>query len=102
MCITSLWGGFPNSIARQPRGCQYRTNTERYVFGKLSATCFQRRPFWHRQYSSCGDIELGKLAQGGVIYTAVVYGKLYKAISSAATRAQEGRIEISCEAGRSP
>ena len=25
VCITHLWGGFPSSIARQPRGCQYRT-----------------------------------------------------------------------------
>ena len=25
ICITSPWGGFPSSIARQPTGCQYRT-----------------------------------------------------------------------------
>ena len=48
-------------------------NTERHVSGKLSARCFQRRPFWHRHYSNCGDFDHGKSAQEGVIYT-VVYG----------------------------
>ena len=42
-------------------------NTERYVFGKLSARCFKRRPFWHRHCSNCGDVERGKSAQRGVI-----------------------------------
>ena len=37
------WGGFPRSIARQPRECQ---NTERYVFGKLSARCFPTPNFF--------------------------------------------------------
>ena len=37
------------------------TNTARYVFGKLSARCFEeRRPFWHRRYSSCRDTENGR------------------------------------------
>ena len=51
-------------------------NTERYVFGKLSARCFKRRPFGHRHYSNysnykycCGDIDHGRSVQaGGVIY----------------------------------
>ena len=34
-------------------------NTERYVFGKLSARRFQRRACWHRPYSSCGHIDHG-------------------------------------------
>ena len=50
-CTTRPWGGFPSSISRQPRECQYRpmrlrkaldnresANTDRYVFGKLSTT----------------------------------------------------------------
>lgn len=48
-------GGFPRPIAPHPRGCQCRR-------------------FWHRHYySKCGDIEHGKMPQGGVVYT-VVYG----------------------------
>ena len=49
-------------------------DTERYVFGKLSACYVQIRPFWHRHSSNYGDIGHGKSAQGGVLYT-VVYGK---------------------------
>ena len=41
-------------------------------FGKLSTTCLQRRQFRHRHYSSCGDIEHGKVVHGGV-YIPVVY-----------------------------
>ena len=52
---------------------QEGANTKRYVFGKLSARCFQRRSFWHRHYSNCGDIEHGKSAQGGAIYTVPSY-----------------------------
>ena len=38
---THPWSGFPSTIARQPRGCQYRTTrlpipNDIYVFGKLS------------------------------------------------------------------
>ena len=44
---------------------QEGANTERYVFGKLSARCFQRRPFRDRHYFNCGDIEHGRSAQGG-------------------------------------
>ena len=47
-------------------------NTERYVFGKLSARCFQLRPFC--RYFKCGDIDHRKSAQGPVIYT-VVHGE---------------------------
>lgn len=67
--ITHLWGGFPSSISRQPRGCQHR---KRYVFGKLSAGCIQRRPFGHRHYSKCRGIDHGEPAyRGCVIYTVV-------------------------------
>ena len=47
-----------------------------YVFGKLSARCFQRRPRWHRHYSNRRDNDHGKSAQGCVTYT-VVYGTQY-------------------------
>ena len=49
-------------------------NTERYVFGKLSARCFQRRVCWHRHYSSCGGFDHGKsapLVQRSVTYIVV-------------------------------
>ena len=47
--------------------------TERYLFGKLSARGFQRRLFWHRHYSKCGDTNHGiqYRAKGGVIHTVV-------------------------------
>ena len=49
-------------------GNQEGADTERSVFGKLSATCFQHPTFLaHRHYSNGGDIEHGKSAQGGVI-----------------------------------
>ena len=57
---------------------QEGAETERYVFGKPSARCFQRRPFWRRHHSSCGDVENGESAQGGVVYT-VVHGILVRA-----------------------
>ena len=47
---------------------QEGANTERYVFGKLSARYFQPRPFGHRHYSKRGDIKHGKSGQGRVIY----------------------------------
>ena len=37
-------------------------NTERHVFGKLSARRFQGRPFWYRRYSNGEDIDHGKSA----------------------------------------
>ena len=52
--ITPPRGGFSNSIARQPRVCQYRTIRLRNVLGENAD------PFWHRNYSNCGDIERGK------------------------------------------
>ena len=68
--VTPPSGNFPSSIDRQPRGCQYRTIC---VFGKLSATCFQRRPWWHRHYSDyCGGIDHGKSDERGVIRTVVL------------------------------
>ena len=47
---------------------QEGANTERCVFGKLSAICFQRRPFWDRHHSNYEEIEHGITA---VIYTVV-------------------------------
>ena len=44
---------------------QEGAKTERYVFGKLSARCFQRRPLWYLHYSNFGDIDHGKSAQEG-------------------------------------
>ena len=35
--ITPLWGGFPSSITRQPRGCQYRTTCVRKARGEMFA-----------------------------------------------------------------
>ena len=71
-CIshTPLRRFFPSSIARQPRGCQYRTTRLRKALGEtlfptptlLAPTLFQ--------HSKCGDIDHGKSAQGGlVLYT---------------------------------
>ena len=54
---------------------QEGANTERYVVGKLSARCFQRRASWYRHYSNCGDVDHGHSAQEGVINT-VLYGML--------------------------
>ena len=70
MRITPPLGGFPSSIARQPRGCQcqYRTIRLRKAPGEM----FQNADrFWHRHYSNCGDIDPWKPAQGCVIYTIV-------------------------------
>ena len=76
-------GRFRSSIAPQLLGAS--ANTERYVFGKLSAMCFQRRPFWHRHCSKCGCVERGKSARGVAICTIVcrtsgglLYGLLYQ------------------------
>ena len=59
--ITRPCGGFPCSLLDN----QEDTNTGRCVFEKLSARCLQRRPFWHRNHSHCGDIEHAKSARGG-------------------------------------
>ena len=64
VCITPPLGGFRSSIARQPRGCQYRTLRLRKTLGQM---CFQ-----HRHCSDCVDIDHGKSAQAGVKYTVVV------------------------------
>ena len=57
----------PSGVVFQARllDNQEGANTERYVFGKLSARCFQPRACWHRHHSNCGDIEHGKSAPGG-------------------------------------
>ena len=67
--ITSPWGGFRRSIARKPRGSQHRT----IRLPKALAEMVPTPTFWHRHYSNGRDIQHGKSAQGGVIYT-VVYG----------------------------
>ena len=56
---------FPAGLLDNQEGA----NTERYVFRKLSACCFQRRNSWRRHYPNCGDIDLGKSAQGCAWYT---------------------------------
>ena len=38
MYITPHWGGFASSIARQPRGCQYRTIRLRKALGQMFPT----------------------------------------------------------------
>ena len=69
-------GGFPKTRLLDNQEGADSADTERYVFGKLSDRCFQRRPFWHRHYSNysnysnyyhCGDIDHGESTQGGVI-----------------------------------
>ena len=81
--ITPPWGGVYHTplggrCVSHPAGAVFQArllcnqegaNTERYVFGKLSARCFRRRPLWHRHNSSCGDTEHGKSTQRGVIYS---------------------------------
>ena len=59
--------GFPSSVLDNQDGA----NTERFVVGKVSARCLQRRPFWHRQHLNCGDTEHGKSAQAGAISTVI-------------------------------
>ena len=73
--ITPLWDRFPSSIARQPRGCQYRTNRLRKALGEMLPT----PTFWHRHYCS-PTVEMSGLKNrptGGVMYT-VVYGTCLK------------------------
>ena len=60
--ITPSWGGFLSSIARQPRGCQCRPTHLRKALGKAFPS---RRPLRHRHYSSCGDIDHGKIGSEG-------------------------------------
>ena len=78
VCITHPPGAvFQGRLLENQEGA----NTERYVFGKLSARCFQRRPCWHRHYSSCGDIDHGKSAQGCVMHT-VLYGNRHSLVDT--------------------
>ena len=58
--ITPPSGCLPSSIARQPRGCRYRTTRLRKALGEMFPT-----PTLHRQYSNCADVEHGKSAQRG-------------------------------------
>ena len=65
--ITPPWGDFPSSIARRPRACQDRTvSSRRHVS--------HRRPFRHRHYSKCGDIDHRTSARVRVTYT-VLYAQ---------------------------
>ena len=59
--ITHPWGGFPRSIARQPRGCLHRTTRLRKALGKMfptpiffAPTLFQllNRPVTHESQQS--------------------------------------------------
>ena len=53
-CISHSPGGvFQARLLDNQEG----VNIKRCVFGKLSARCFQRRPFRRRHYSNCGDID---------------------------------------------
>ena len=63
--ITPFWGGFSrlDGLLDSEEGA----NTDRSVFGKLSARRFQRRTFGHQQCPNCGDIDNGKYVQGGAI-----------------------------------
>ena len=73
------WHGFPSSIARQPRGGQYRTTRLRKALGGMFTTPNFLAPTL-LLYSNCGDIEHGNTAQeqGGVIVTyTVVYGRCH-------------------------
>ena len=68
--ITPPWGGFPSSIARQPKkGGQYRTIRLRKALGEMFPTPTVLAP----TLSYCGDIEHGKSAQGSMICTVVIY-----------------------------
>ena len=46
--LTLPWESFQARLLDNQEGA----NTERHVLGKLSARCFPRRPFRHRQYSN--------------------------------------------------
>ena len=62
--------GFPSSIARQPRGRQYRAVRLRKALGERFQTPTLLAPTLN--YSNCcGDIEHGKSSQGCVICTVV-------------------------------
>ena len=54
--ITPPWGGFPSSIARQPRGCQYRTIRLWKALSEMFPT--------PTDYSCCGDMDDGKVGPG--------------------------------------
>ena len=71
--ITPPRGGFPSSIARQPRGCQYRTMLS---WESSRRDVLNADRLWHRHCSNCcGDFEHGNSGPGvaSVICT-VVYG----------------------------
>ena len=66
------WGGFPTSIARQPRGCQYRTMRLRKALGEMFPTPTISAPARFQLWR----YRAWKIGRGGcdiVIHT-VVYG----------------------------
>ena len=85
-CTTSHTHGavFPSSL-------QEGANAERYVFGKLSERRSQRRPFAHRHYSNCRDIEHGESAQRGVMHT-IVQHRLHQAACNIARAGGVGGV----------
>ena len=70
--ITPPSVGFPRTIARQPRGCQYRPIRLRKFLGEMFPPPTFLAPTL-LQHSVCGDIDHGRSARRGVIYI-VLYG----------------------------
>ena len=74
---------YTTGVLSQPPGAVFQArlldnedgaHTERHVFGKLSASCFQCPPFWRRHYSNRGDINHGKIGPGACdIYIYILY-----------------------------
>ena len=69
--ITPLWGGFPSSMSRQPRGCRYQTIRVRKTLGEM----FPTPTFLAPELLQLWRYRAWKIGPGGagVIYT-VVYG----------------------------
>ena len=67
-------GGFQARLLDNQEGATSAI-TELYVSGKLSAGCSNADLCWHRHrhYSSCGDIEHVKSAQGGDAHRPIRY-----------------------------
>ena len=67
------WSGLPSTNDRQPRGCQYRATRLREALSEMLPTPSMLAP---ALYSSCGDIDHGKSAEGGVIHNVAYYWRL--------------------------
>ena len=76
MYINPPWRGFPSSIARQPRGCHYRTISLRKPLGEIFPTRFGTE-----NCSNCEDIDYGRSAQEGVTYTVAYDGSPLDGVS---------------------